>query len=1059
MPNGTITSTENTFGTVNGALSGTVAGTLTGSVGVPGPQGPTGSQGPVGPVGPAGSPGQGVPVGGTSGQFLQKTTTGVDYATDWVTVNLAAYAVKANNLSDLTNFTTARSNLGLGTMATATAADYSTTSAANLLYAPIAAGQPTSGTVGQVLTKNSGTNYDSSWQTLIPGDRYLTTSTTSLTIDNNNKTLTVGTGLSYTPQQDVVIAYDASNHMHAQVLTYNSGTGVMTVDVRSHTGTGTFAAWTVNVGGTVPLASIIWGDITGTLGNQTDLANALNAKLEVTTAASTYQTQAAMSNFLAKADNLSGLANTGTARTNLGLGTIATVNEAPSDGSTYGRNNGAWVVAGGGSFPADALTTNEVNAVADAEYADFSSPSSVSITYGSGVLTFYDTSISSDGKLITINGGNSFALSSGSSWGITLMTDSADPGYPKYVENLVSFINGQGVSLTATWSGTTGTDIVDNLTSYSPLELNRVAIGIQSGDRLMIEQGLRQYLTSNALSLSAAYNDVLTYPGPDQNNIVSWGKPWQSENYATISLVSTKANIASPALTGNVTITTNSTSPALFITQTGTGNILTLHDQAADTTFVAIDQNGKINTIASTTANAGLNVPHGTAPTSPVSGDVWTTTGGLFYRISSTTQQAVDLGSTQTITGSKIFSATSLTLGNSTAASTINIGTGATLTATTKAINIGTGGVSGSTTTISIGSNFGTTTTVNGLLSTAASTATTAGFRIAQGVAPTAPVNGDIWATSVRLFARINGATQGLVSQADIGTSGNTATQGVNIANDATASGQTKTVSIGNGGAAGSLTSVVLGTSSNPTNVTLNGRTIHAAPGTASQNGASFNIASGTPANFGVGDIYQNGTDMFTGVTSTANTPCKLTAVKAYVNFSGTSTGTWAGGASTVTRTGGSTTCNVTTTTPHGLVQDNVVRALTGVTAGTYIISFISTTQFSFTTVETTALSAVAITFAVNTIRASQNVTSIADNGAGDYTVNFVQNIFTDVNYTALVGGCITAGGGATNGIQAVEFITNGTTLARTTAAYRFYTLNSAGVNTDALSINAVFLR
>jgi hypothetical protein len=165
-----------------------------------------------------------------------------------VTVNLAAYAVKANNLSDLTNFTTARSNLGLGTMATATAADYSTTSAANLLYATIAAGQPTSGTVGQVLTKNSGTNYDSSWQTLIPGDRYLTSSTTSNTVSNGNKTFTIGTGLSYTPTQNITISYNAANHMHGEVLTYNSGTGVLTVDVNYHTGSGTYASWVVERG-------------------------------------------------------------------------------------------------------------------------------------------------------------------------------------------------------------------------------------------------------------------------------------------------------------------------------------------------------------------------------------------------------------------------------------------------------------------------------------------------------------------------------------------------------------------------------------------------------------------------------------------------------------------------------------------------------------------------------------------------------------------------------------------------------------------------------------------
>jgi hypothetical protein len=51
-----------------------------------------------------------------------------------------------------------------------------------------------------------------------------------------------------------------------------------------------------------------------------------------------------MSDYLAKAGNLAGLANTGTARTNLGLGSLAVVNDAPSDGSQYARKNGAWDV-------------------------------------------------------------------------------------------------------------------------------------------------------------------------------------------------------------------------------------------------------------------------------------------------------------------------------------------------------------------------------------------------------------------------------------------------------------------------------------------------------------------------------------------------------------------------------------------------------------------------------------------------------------------------------------------------------------------------------------------
>ena len=87
MPDATITSTASTFGTitgtfaadqstVTGTITGVVAGTLTGSVGVPGP---------------AGAPGQGVPVGGTAGQFLTKID-GTNYNTDWTTVNLSAYA-------------------------------------------------------------------------------------------------------------------------------------------------------------------------------------------------------------------------------------------------------------------------------------------------------------------------------------------------------------------------------------------------------------------------------------------------------------------------------------------------------------------------------------------------------------------------------------------------------------------------------------------------------------------------------------------------------------------------------------------------------------------------------------------------------------------------------------------------------------------------------------------------------------------------------------------------------------------------------------------------------
>jgi hypothetical protein len=65
---------------------------------------------------------------------------------------------------------------------------------------------------------------------------------------------------------------------------------------------------------------------------------------------------------------------------------------------------------------------------------------------------------------------------------------------------------------------------------------------------------------------------------------------------------------------------------------------------------------------------------------------------------------AVLSGVAQTFQNTTTFSATSVTVGSSTAASTVGLGTGATTNGVTKAVNIGTAGVSGSTTNVAIGS-------------------------------------------------------------------------------------------------------------------------------------------------------------------------------------------------------------------------------------------------------------------------------------------------------------------------------------------------------------------
>ena len=151
------------------------------------------------------------------------------------------------------------------------------------------------------------------------GDRYFTTSNSTLTCDSGNgKTMTIGTGLSYSRQQDITVSYNNSNHMHGTVLTYDSATGIMTFDSNTHSGGGTYSSWEVNVGG---VAGAVL-PVGGTSGQVLAKINSTNFNTEWISLGSMANETA--TDYLAKAGNLSGLASTSTARTNLGLGTMST---------------------------------------------------------------------------------------------------------------------------------------------------------------------------------------------------------------------------------------------------------------------------------------------------------------------------------------------------------------------------------------------------------------------------------------------------------------------------------------------------------------------------------------------------------------------------------------------------------------------------------------------------------------------------------------------------------------------------------------------------------------
>jgi hypothetical protein len=206
---------------------------------------------------------------------------------------------------------------------------------------------------------------------------------------------------------------------------------------------------------------------------------------------------------------------------------------------------------------------------------------------------------------------------------------------------------------------------------------------------------------------------------------------------------------------------------------------------------------------------------------------------------------------------------------------------------------------------------------------------------------------------------------------------------------------------------------------------------------------------SGTPSlPTGTTAVTQTLADNSTKLATTAYVDGSIPAnsVKAWVNFNGVAlTGTYS-------RTG---TLVTVTMTAHGMTTGQNARLdfTTGTaTDGAYTVTVTGVNTFTITDTASGTTSGNVTRQAY--IRASMNVSSITDNGVGDYTVNFT-TAMADANYVPVISMSYV--------VTYIPYLntTGGAASAPPTAsAFRMAIINTSGSNvSDALYVSAAFFR
>jgi hypothetical protein len=204
---------------------------------------------------------------------------------------------------------------------------------------------------------------------------------------------------------------------------------------------------------------------------------------------------------------------------------VSGIPDAPSDGNTYGRNNGAWVIAGGGS--GSGTLTMSSGQLYDTSTANFVPDLTLSGTLSAGTVTGgSNATLNSSGLTLAASSGAvvTFADSTTqSSAGITASAVASTyqtlAGMSSYAPKASPALTGVPTSTTAaadtnTTQIATTAFVVGQASSTTPATNGTAAVGTSL-----------KYARADHVHASSAATDIQVFGGPSSSGTFTWTKP------------------------------------------------------------------------------------------------------------------------------------------------------------------------------------------------------------------------------------------------------------------------------------------------------------------------------------------------------------------------------------------------------------------------------------------------------------------------------------------------------------------------------------------------------